>query len=313
MASRSTTRPTTAATSIPPASTPKKLVVTYRLVRNAPKAPAMKNSGCAMFTTRITLNTSEKPSATTAYVLPIMSPLRTCWRKSSIGRSPPEVHALDVFAGHQRGRRSLGREPTDLEQVRVVSDLERLARVLLDHEDGQAPRVDLPDLLEETLHDFRREAERRLVHDQEPRLRDQRARDREHLLLTARERAGELAAALAQAWEQPEDLVDARGERRPVAPDERAHLEILVDGQRREQLSAFRNPRHPELVDAMRRHAVNGPALELDRAARFDEAEDRFDRARLAGAVGAEDGADLARRHLERDAADGGHGAVADL
>src|SRR5262249_46475817 len=137
--------------------------------------------------------------------------------------------------------------------------------------------------------------------------------DREHLLLTARERAGELAAALAQPREQREHLVHARGERRAVAPDERAHLEILVHGQGREELPTFRNPRHPELVDAMRRHAVNGPALELDRAARFDEAEDRLDRARLAGAVGAEDGADLARGHLERDAADRGHGAVADL
>jgi hypothetical protein len=108
IASRSTTRPTTAATSIPQASTPKKFVVTYRIVRYAPKAPAMKNSGCAMLTTRITLNTSENPSATTAYVLPIMSPLSTCWRKSSIRRSASEVHALDVLARHQGGRRALG-------------------------------------------------------------------------------------------------------------------------------------------------------------------------------------------------------------
>src|SRR2546425_863237 len=313
MASRSTTSPTTAATSIPPASTPKKLVVTCRIVRYAPKAPAMKNSGCAMLTTRITLNTSEKPRATTAYVLPIMSPLSTCWRKSSIRESASQVHTLDVLAGHQRGGGALGGEPPDLEQVCVVRDLERLPCVLLDHEDGEAARVDLPDLLEQALDDLGREAQRGLVHDQQPRLGDEGARDGEHLLLAAGQRAGELAPPLAQERKQREHLVDARREARTVAPRERAHLEILVDGERREELSALGHPGHAELVDAVRRRAVDRSALELDRAAGLHEAEDRLDGAALPRAVGAEDGADLAGGHLERHALDGGHGPVADL
>src|SRR5439155_20070148 len=66
-------------------------------------------------------------------------------------------------------------------------------------------------------------------------------------------------------------------------------------------------------MDAVRRHAVDRLTVELDRAAGLHEAEDRLDRAALPGAVGAKDGADLAGGHLEGDALDGGHGAVADL
>src|SRR5213593_2742072 len=142
MASRSTTSPTTAATSIPPASTPKKLVVTCRIVRYAPKAPAMKNSGCAMLTTRITLNTSEKPRATTAYVLPIMSPLSTCWRKRSMRASAAQVDSLDALARLERARGALAHQTPDLEQIGVVRDLEGLAGVLLHHQDAEAAPVD---------------------------------------------------------------------------------------------------------------------------------------------------------------------------
>src|SRR5712692_7118263 len=134
MASRSTTRPTPNATAMPPTSTPTTFRVTWVIVRNAPKAPAMKNSGWAMFTTRITLNTREKPRATTAYVLPIMSPLSTCWRKSSISASAAEVHALDVRARFELARGAVPHQAPDLEEVGVVRDLQGLAGVLLDHE-----------------------------------------------------------------------------------------------------------------------------------------------------------------------------------
>ena len=83
----------------------------------------------------------------------------------------------------------------------------RDADVLLDDEDG-----DLALLAEPHQHvldlgdDDRREALGRLVHDQEARIGQQRARDRQHLLLAA----GELAAAVGLALGEPrESLVDA--------------------------------------------------------------------------------------------------------
>ena len=59
-----------------------------------------------------------------------------------------------------------------------------------------AVAVELGDDAEDLLDHERREAERGLVHQQEARPRHQRARDREHLLLAAGQRAGELLAAL---------------------------------------------------------------------------------------------------------------------
>ena len=51
----------------------------------------------------------------------------------------------------------------------------------------------------------RRQAERRLVEQQQPRLRHQRAADRDHLLLAARQLAGRAASSLsAQRREQRE-------------------------------------------------------------------------------------------------------------
>src|SRR5881296_1607138 len=209
----------------------------------------MKNSGWAMFTTRITLNTSEKPSATTAYVLPIMSPLSTCWRKSSIVVSAAEVHALDVLARFEVARGAASHQASDLEEVGVVRDLQGLARVLLDHQDRQAARVDLLDLVEEAVENFGCQAERGLVHEEEPGPRHQGAGDREHLLLAAGERAGELCLSLAQQREQREDLVQPGPELLTVDPGERPHLEVLVDGERREKLAALGDPRDAELMD----------------------------------------------------------------
>src|SRR2546427_3145816 len=227
---------------MPPTSTPRTFRVTWVIVRNAPKAPAMKNSGCAMFTTRITLNTREKPRATTAYVLPIMSPLSTCWRKRSMRASAAQVDSLDALARLEGARGALAHQTPDLEQIGVVRDLEGLAGVLLHHQDAEAAPVDLLDLLEQPLHDLGGEAEGGLVHQQEPRLRHQRPRDREHLLLASRERPGHLRPALSQPREEREHLVELGAEAFAVASGKGAHLEVLVHGEGGEELTAFGNP-----------------------------------------------------------------------
>src|ERR1700736_5005068 len=237
MASRSTMRPTTNATAMPPTNTPTTLRVTWVIVRNAPKAPAMKNSGCAMFTTRITLKTRANPRATTTYVLPIMSPLSTCWRKSSMRASAAQVNPLNVLARLELPRGTFGHQPPDLQEIGVVRDLEGLTSVLFHHQDAEATRVDLLDLLEQPLNDLGGEAEGGLVHQQQPRLRHQRPRDRQHLLRAARERPGYLRPALPQPGEQRKDLVELGRESRAGTPREGSHLEVLVHGERGEELA----------------------------------------------------------------------------
>ena len=62
---------------------------------------------------------------------------------------------------------------------------QRRLDVLLHEEDRHAAPIDLAQDVEDGLDEARREAERRLVEDQERRTRHERAPDRHHLLLTA--------------------------------------------------------------------------------------------------------------------------------
>ena len=85
---------------------------------------------------------------------------------------------------------------------------ERVVHVLLD---DQQRRAGVADRLERAVHlvdDDRRETERELVGDQQPRLLDEHARERQHALLAARERAGELLAPLTEPREQLVRLVE---------------------------------------------------------------------------------------------------------
>src|SRR5207237_2220834 len=106
--------------------------------------------------------------------------------------------------------------------------------------DRGALAVDVLDRLEDLLDEDRREAERRLVEQQHPRLGHERAPDREHLLLAAGERSAELRGPFLEAREEREDTVDIRLDL-GVAPAEGAHLEVLENGQPREDAAAFRS------------------------------------------------------------------------
>src|SRR5229473_777426 len=83
----------------------------------------------------------------------------------------------------------------------------------------------------------------------------------------------------------------------------RAHFEILQDAHVGEDLAALRHLAESQIADHMRRRSRDIAILEADRAARgLLHAEDGADERALAGAVGADDGDDLARGDVERDA-----------
>ena len=94
----------------------------------------------------------------------------------------------------------------------VLGDRAGDADVLLDHQHrhlavlGEAHQhlLDLAD-------DHRREALGRLVHHQQARIGEQRARDREHLLLAAGELAAAIVLALGEAREGVVDALDGPG------------------------------------------------------------------------------------------------------
>ena len=124
--------------------------------------------------------------------------------------------------------------------------------------------------LDEVLDDRGREPLGGLVHDQQQRVREQRAADREHLLLAARELRAAVLLALGEPREQAVDRVD-----RPVAAVARLvargadHAQVLVDAERREQPAALRHVADARGGDRVRGLAAQLLAAERDRAARL--------------------------------------------
>ncbi len=148
----------------------------------------------------------------------------------------------------------------------------------------------------------------------------QRAADRQHLLLAAREVSRDLLAPLPQPREVVEAEIAVALERREVAPRVPAHGEVLVHGQVLEHAAPFHHLEDAPADDVLRIHLLDAHAVQLDGAVgdfallRAQEARDGFERGALARAVGAEQGDDLPLRHLEREALeDEDHVVVDDL
>ena len=150
---------------------------------------------------------------------------------------------------------------------------------------------------------MRRQAERRLVENEQLGLGHQTAADGEHLLLAARQRAGALRAALEKAREDGEHaravLRAARGGAAVAA-----EIEILAHRQVGEHPPPFRHLDEPARDDCRRLLVLDRFAVEADRAGtRAHDAGNRPVERRLADPVGAEHGDDLARLNDEVDAA----------
>src|SRR6266567_913713 len=130
-----------------------------------------------------------------------------------------------------------------------MGELEGMKRVLLDQEDGELLLdVEGADDLENLPGDERGEPERRLVEQQEARPAHERARDRQHLLLAARERAAALVEPLAQPRKQDEDAVEIGVEIAALA-EGCAHLQVLQDAHAHEDAAALRRLRDLEARD----------------------------------------------------------------
>ncbi len=116
----------------------------------------------------------------------------------------PEIGPPDPVVRQQRLVRSVQHHPSGFQHVAVVGQFQRLGHALFHQQDGRArPRLWIcDDALEDRLGHRRRQAHRRFVQHQQPRRGGEAAADRQHLLLAARQRAGELAGPLRQDREQ---------------------------------------------------------------------------------------------------------------
>ena len=168
------------------------------------------------------------------------------------------------------------------------------------------------DLRHDAVDDERRQAERRLVEQEEAGPRHERAGDRHHLLLAARERLGQLMAALAQHRELLVLLLERLGDGGAVGLGVGAHPQIFFDGHGAEQLAPLRHLGEARAHDGRRGQAADGAAVIADCAARRrHQAHHGVEQGRLAGAVGADQRDDLAGRDGQRYLAQHRRAAIA--
>src|SRR5579859_3394973 len=200
---------------------------------------------------------------------------RESWSRPSPGRhipstviaAPPEIGGADRRAVEQFGRRSARADRAGFEQIGAVDDLQYLPDILLDDQHGEAQFADMAQEREHLLDNDRREAGGGFVEQEELRLRHQCPADRAHLLLAARQRAGELAAPLFEAREEVVDEGETLAEFGARGANEGADAQIVLDAHARKEPAVFRDMRDAELDDAVCRQAQQILAVERDAAA----------------------------------------------
>src|SRR5215467_963104 len=150
------------------------------------------------------------------------------------------------------------------EQIGTVNEIEELLHVLLNNQYRQALPTDPAHEIEYLLHDQWRKSGRGLVEQQQLRPRHQRTCDRAHLLLAARQRAGELVAPFREAREQLVDPAEALGEMFPRLRYIGADAQILLDTQFWKQPAVFRHLGNAARDDAEGWHVVERAPLECE-------------------------------------------------
>ena len=153
-----------------------------------------------------------------------------------------------------------------LEEVGAIGGVERGVHRLLDDDHGDALRMEVPHHIEQLLDQEWAQTQRQLVDHQHLRLDEERHRDGEHLLLTARQAGGGFVEPIAERGEEVEHALGRRVDGGAVAAAHpRAHPEVVAHAERREDAPPAGYVHEPEGgdlvgsepadVDALERHA----------------------------------------------------------
>jgi hypothetical protein len=176
----------------------------------------------------------------------------------------------------QLGGRGDDRDAAGVEDHDIVGDVEHQLGVLLDQHDRQPAFLELADGGHHLGDDLRRQAFRRLVHQQHARIAHQRAADRQHLLLAARQMRRDLAAAFLQPRKHREHGVGGPG--RVLAAGirlARRDHQVLAHRQAPEDAATLRHQRDAAGGDQLRRQFCDRFAEDLDHAGTGGQQADR--------------------------------------
>src|SRR6185295_17254895 len=150
-----------------------------------------------------------------------------------------------------------------------------------------------PDDVEDVLDQLGGETERRLVQQHDLGPRHERPPDRQHLLLTARQRAGPLLGPRGQHREVLGDHLQVLRDPVGVAAGVGAHAQVLADREEREHLAALRYVGEAEARDPVRVEPLDRAALQGHTALlRVHDSGDGLEDGGLARPVGPQNGHD---------------------
>src|SRR3989344_5358480 len=226
-----------------------------------------------------------------------------------------EVELLDVLLLAQPRAGVFHHDAAVLQHVAVVRCIERHVGVLLHQQDGGAAlTVDAHHDLEDLLGQLRRQTQAGFIKQDQVGVGHERAADRQHLLLAAREQTGVLRSALLEDGKVGIDRLHVARHAVTIAARVGAHEQVVAHREQREHLAPLGHVHQALLHDVRWIPGGDVLAFELHRTlARVDDAADGFEDGGLARAIGTEHGGDLASTHLQAHAADGLDGAVGAL
>src|SRR5215468_1810098 len=220
---------------------------------------------------------------------------RSGWRPFPLGNAQVNLELLGV-AG--QGSTIAGKyDATAIEYHSPVGEAQDFARLLL-HHDGRYPLLtdDLAQHNQELVDDDRRKALQWLVQQDNTRIDDECTANRQHLLLAAGELAAEIVAPLLEPREHAKHAFH-----RP-RPRSRNGGEVLLDGERAEDVALLRRPADTRSYPSLWPLARDIPAIETDATGLVrSKANNGIDQRRLAGAIAAKQRQRLAVRYTEAD------------
>ena len=150
-----------------------------------------------------------------------------------------------------RGR-AVADDASILQEIATAGDGEPLPGVLLHQQHADAQLLDARQRLEQLLAHERREAQRRLIQQQDVGVRHQRAADGNHLPLATAHGAGELAQALGETRKQGEHALQVLRFPRMGPRRESAEPQIFAHREIGEDAAVFRHEREPGLDHLVR-------------------------------------------------------------
>src|SRR5579872_804886 len=191
-------------------------------------------------------------------------------------------HKVRLAGAHQILHPARLDDPSALHEIGAPANPCRHAQILLDEDDRRSALRELAERRKVFRAHARRQTQARLVEQQQLRLRHQRAADRDHLLLAARERACSEPQPRAQRRKEIEHVLELRVETGAIAARVRTQEQILAHRERSEELTALRHDGDASPRHRLRRSAGDVVAQKTHAAAaRRIEADDRSEQRRL--------------------------------